>query len=109
MSLAPIGALRRRMRLEQQNRIGDGIGGAFTTWQLVDTLWVGLVPLSGNELVHAAAVRANVSHEIWLRYRPGVTPDMRFVQGLRRYDILMVIDHGDRRRRLRVLVEERDL
>jgi len=52
-------------------------------------------------------VRGRVSHEIWIRYRTGVLPDMRFALGTRVFEIRAAIDSGERHRFLRCLVEER--
>jgi SPP1 family predicted phage head-tail adaptor len=104
---ATIGALRKRIRIEQPVRIGDGIGGGFLTWQPVDTVWAALDPMTGNEAVYAQRVAANVSHQCWTRFRTGITTEMRIVLGTRRFNILMVFDHQERHRHLRLLLEER--
>ncbi|MEI9900809.1 MAG: phage head closure protein [Hyphomicrobium sp.] len=50
-----------------------------------------------------------VSHEIIIRYRDDVTPQMRFKAGARLFDIAAAFDPDQRRRWLRCLAEERDL
>ena len=102
-----IGQMRKRIRIEVPQRVGDGIGGGFISWQLVDTVWAALEPLSGGEAVSAQRLAGSVSHEAWIRYRPGITPEMRLVFGIRRFDIRLVINHQERSRRLRLLLEER--
>jgi SPP1 family predicted phage head-tail adaptor len=102
-----IGALRHRMRLEQTDRVPDGGGGSVVSWSLITELWGSLEPLSGTEVIDADGLQGRVTHQVWLRYRSGVTPDMRLVLGPRKFDIRLVVDYGERRHHLRCLVEER--
>jgi SPP1 family predicted phage head-tail adaptor len=102
-----IGQMRKRIRIEQPVRIGDGIGGGFITWQPVDTVWAALDPITGNEAVQANRISALITHQAWMRYRTGITTDMRLVFGIRRFNIVMAINHQERGRRLRLLLEER--
>lgn len=104
-----IGELRHRMRLEVVSRTSDGAGGADETWSLVAELWASLKPLSGQEGLEADRVAGHVTHEVVVRYRPGVVPAMRLVLGARVFDVRAVLDIDERRRFLRCLVEERDL
>ncbi len=101
-----IGALRHRMRLEQAARAPDGAGGAVVTWTLVTNLWGSIEPMSGSEIVDADGLQGRVTHEVWLRYRSNISPDMRLLLGTRIFDIRLVIDYGERRHHLRCLVEE---
>jgi len=104
-----IGDLRHRLVLEQVVRQDDGSGGAQETWELVEELWAALRPLSGQEGDASDQLAGRVSHEIWVRYRFGVKPDMRFRSGSRVFEVRAVIDVDERRRYLKCLAEERDL
>lgn len=104
-----IGDLRQRIRLEQVVRLGDGGGGASESWSLVAVLWAAILPLGGGESVNADGLEGRVTHEIWIRYRRAVVPEMRFVRGARVFEILSVIDVEERHRWLKVLCEERQL
>ena len=53
--------------------------------------------------------RGPVSHEIALRYLPGVVPAMRFRDDARVFHIVSVINVDERNRWLKCLCEERDL
>ncbi len=104
-----IGDLRHRLVLEQAVRQDDGSGGAEESWETVEELWAALRPLSGQERDASDQIAARVSHEIWVRYRAGVKPEMRFRIGSRVFEVRAVIDAGERRRFLKCLAEERDL
>jgi SPP1 family predicted phage head-tail adaptor len=102
-------ALRRRLTLEQLDRVSDDGGGFTESWITVATLAADLRPIGGNESVEADRITGSVSHEVVLRYRPGVVPAMRFRLDTRIFQILAVIDVDERRRWLKCWCEERDL
>lgn len=103
-----IALLRERLTLEQPVRAPDGGGGAAVTWQAVAELWAFVRPVSGDERLAHDQVSGRLTHEVWIRYRPGVLPAMRFTQGARIYEIAAVVE-AERRRRLKCLCEERSL
>lgn len=107
MSLIKPGALRRRLLLEHPERIDDGGGGSDIVWQPVASLWASIEARNGDERVDAGRLASRVSHDVLLRYRPGVLPEMRFRLGERVFHILAVLEPDDRRRRLKALCEER--
>lgn len=102
-----IGDLRHRMRLEHPVSLPDGAGGANITYGLLAEIWCQLRPRSGGEQGANEGVQASLSHEVWLRWRCGVTTEMRLVLGARVFDIIAVIDVEERRRWLKCLVRER--
>lgn len=86
------GELNRRIKLQQRSTTKTDAGTEQTTWSDVATVWANVQPLSGRELMAAAAVNAEVTHLIVIRYRPGVTARMRAVYGTRIFDINAVIE-----------------
>jgi SPP1 family predicted phage head-tail adaptor len=101
--------LRMRLTLEAPSRAGDGGGGAATSWATVSEVWGAVRPTSGAEGFELDRIAGTVTHEIVLRYRPDVTPEMRLRSGTRIFDIRSVFDPDARRRWLTCLAEERDL
>lgn len=104
-----IGELRHRLVIEDVTRVDDGSGGAIESWQQQAELWAALRPLQGSEREDADKMAGRVSHEIWIRHRSGVKPQMRFRSATRVFEIRAIVDVGERRRFLKCLVEERDL
>ena len=104
-----IGAMRHRLVLESALRAADGGGGVTETWSQVAEVWAAIIPASGDESLGGEAPRGQLSHTIHIRHRPGVSPAMRFRLGARVFEILAVVDVGERRRRLRCHCRERDL
>ena len=103
-----IGTLRERLTLEQPVRTPDGGGGASVVWELVTELWARVRPISGEERLVHDQLAGRLTHEVWVRHRPGVLPAMRFRQGARIYEIVAVLDVGHRTH-LKCLCEERSL
>ena len=101
MVAASLGAMRHRLILEQPSRVGDGGGGAVETWNPVAEVWAAITPIAGSEHVVGEAIEGRATHAIDIRHRPGVAPAMRLRFGVRIFDIIAVIDIGERGRRLR--------
>lgn len=104
-----IGDLRHLVRIESGSRLADGGGGSTTTWNLVAEVWAAIWPRSADEPFALDRAAGVASHDIWIRKRDGVKPEMRFVFGTRIFDILGVIDVEDRGRFFRCPARERDL
>lgn len=109
MTRPGIGALRRRVTLEQQARVADGGGGVTVTWTAVTDLWAELKNLSGAEPFVAEGLQGKVSHEITIRKRTDVVPAMRLRQGARIFVIQAVLGLDEAEPYLRILAEERNL
>jgi SPP1 family predicted phage head-tail adaptor len=103
-----IGAMRERFTLEQATRTADGGGGATIAWDTVAELWAHIRPISGDERLRHDQLAGRLTHGVWIRYRAGVLPAMRFRQDTRIYDIVAVLEI-ERRARLKCLCEERSL
>lgn len=102
------GALRQRLVLEAPERVETEGGAATVTWAEVAALWAEVRPVSGREIVLADAVKARVTHEVSIRYRTGLRPEMRFAgPGARVLEIRSVLDLDERRRWLICQCEER--
>jgi len=104
-----IGDLRHRVIIEATARLSDGGGGAEVTWVAVATVWAAIWPRSADEAFAHDRVAGRATHDIWIRHRGDVKPEMRFRLEERVFDIRGAIDPEDRGRWLRCPVEERDL
>lgn len=103
--MTPIGRLRHRLKLEQPDDAPDGAGGIARSWQEQATLWGRLEPLSAEERVAAGRIEAVATHRITIRRRAGLSHEMRFALGNRRFAIRAIV--GDERDRfIRCLCEE---
>jgi SPP1 family predicted phage head-tail adaptor len=106
MTLPTPGELDQELVLEEQQRSPIAGGGAVLTWVAVATLWGAVRPRSGIDTVVSDQRIGRQTAEVWIRYRPGVTPFMRFRLGTRLLGIVAVLELGGRHRWLKCLVEE---
>ncbi len=104
-----IGDLRHRVQIETAVRTSDGGGGATVAWTLVADVWAAIWPRTSDEALQLDRVAGKATHDIWIRFRSDVKPDMRVKFGTRVFDIRGVIDADDRARWLRCPSVERDL
>ena len=109
MIVPAIGQHRQRLTLEAPARTADGSGGAIETWTALADVYAAVEPTSGGERVAADRISGHISHEIWLRPRADLVPNLRFRQGARIFLIHAVLAVDDRNRRVKCLCEERDL
>lgn len=100
------GLLRKRITLQQRSSEQDSYGQPLTTWSDVATVWASVEPLSGRELMAAEAVQSEVTHQVVMRYRPGVTAKLRVAYGSKIFDIQNVLDENERHRMLTLLCTE---
>ena len=105
------GALRQRLTLSSAALVADGMGGwtVVLPWVLVATVWGQVAPLTGLERLQAAQMTSVVTHEITIRYRLGVVPQMRLSRALggQTFEIHAVLRSDDfRRRQLTLLCSE---
>lgn len=104
-----IGDLRHRVQIETAARTSDGAGGATIAWTLVAEVWAAIWPRTSDETLDLGRVAGKATHDIWIRYRSDVKPEMRITFGARVFDIRGVINIEDRARWLKCPSVERDL
>jgi len=100
------GQLRKRLTIQQRSTAQDSYGQPLTAWADVATVWGAVEPLNGRELLAAEAVQSEITHQVVMRYRPGITAKMRVLYGSRVFDIQNVLDENERHRMLTLLCLE---
>jgi SPP1 family predicted phage head-tail adaptor len=108
-ALINAGDLRHRVTIESPERTSDEAGGAAIEWQGVAAVWAAIWSRTAGEKFSFDRIAGTATHDIWIRYRSDVTPDMRIRYGNRVFAILGAIDVDDRGRWLKCPSEERDL
>lgn len=101
-----IGDLMHRFALEAPVRTLDSTGGASIAYSLVAEVWGSLYANGGSERADDDRLAGRITHTIWLRHRPGLTPDHRFRLGTRCFEIRAILDHDGRQRHLECRCEE---
>ncbi len=106
MTQAPIGARRRRFVLETPLDEPDGFGGRLRRYVAGPLVWGAITPVGVSDPVRHGRSESVATHRVTLRWRPGVTPQMRLAAGPRRFAIRSAGDPDGRRRDLVCAVEE---
>ena len=97
------GHLRHRATIQQQSVTRSDSGQENVTWSDVDTVWASINPMRGREYVDAAQLRDQIDAKITIRYRSGIIPAMRITEGGNTWDIISVVNPGQRDIRLELM------
>jgi SPP1 family predicted phage head-tail adaptor len=100
------GRMTARLDLEAPAPLSDGQGGAVVEWQARSSLWARIEPVSFVVTETGMARIGTVSHRIWIGFRQGVEPGMRFRKGARLFAIGLVRDPDETARYLVCHCEE---
>jgi SPP1 family predicted phage head-tail adaptor len=100
------GLLRHRLTIEEATDVIGDRGGVSETWSTVAQVAASIAPIGGSERFISQQRFPDVSHEIAIRYRAGITPKMRLTFGARVFDILAVLNVDERNREMRIMARE---
>ncbi len=111
---ATIGAMRRRLTIQQAVRTSDGAGGYTTTWTAVCQVWGALAKPTYTEVLLGQQVGERVTLAYLIRYQPSVaiSAGMRVVDydstgaGGKTYTIVEASDVDGTARQMRLTVQQ---
>ena len=98
------GALDQRIVIERLVEGQDELGQPINQWLPIVTTWAAVEPLVGREYLAAAALVAEVTARIRMRYRPGITAADRVIHDGTVYGVTSVADVHSSRRELVLMV-----
>lgn len=101
-----LGALRHRITVQASARSSSATGARTESWQDVATAWAEIKPHAARELSAADNRYQETSHQITLRFRPGIGRKQRVLFGSRVFQIETVINSMERNRWLHLLCKE---
>lgn len=106
------GAMRERVVIQALSTDRDSYGGEVdpaddASWADFWRCWADLQPMTGRELQEAGQLQSEITAECRMRYRVGITTEMRLVHGSTVYDIRSVIDAGTLKREIVLGIRER--
>lgn len=84
----------------------DDRGEVVPNYGDVATVWAEVMPLAGAERIQAATISPELTHRVSMRQRSDLTSRERLVWGERIFEIVSVMDVGERGRELRLLCKE---
>lgn len=96
-----------RVTLQDEVPAKGDLGGEQMAWVDEATVWAAVDPLRGKEFFAAQQVNSEVSHQVTIRYRTGVTPKKRLLWDGRVLEITAVLPSKERRRYLHLMCVDR--
>lgn len=95
------GELRHRITFQLQDLDSED-----EDWKYIATTWANINPISGKEYYSAETINSDLTHKIRLRYRKGITPDMRVIYNDRIFYIISVINEYEKNTMLQLMCRE---
>jgi SPP1 family predicted phage head-tail adaptor len=100
------GDLRRRIEIQTNTPVANGIGELVDTWTTQATVWAEIEPLTGSRYFQAKQANADVTGIIRIRYRDGMLPTMRLLYGTRVLQIVSIMVPKECKRTLQIMYKE---
>jgi len=101
-----IGELTKRVTLQYQTKVSDGMGNFTVTWATAAEVYAAIWPISAKETVQAMGQAMTITHRIRMRYRANIRSSWRIKHGNRYYNIVSIINPNMERKWLDILVKE---
>ncbi len=101
-----VGSLRYLVSIEDYTESDNDYGEEIKSWSRYVYAYARISPLSGTEKYISAEKHATATHQITIRYVSGVEPKMRIVFGERIFEIVSVINVGERDKMMQLIVTE---
>lgn len=95
------GKLNHRITFQIQN-----LDSEEEEWNDIVTKWASINPISGREYYQAETINSDLTHKVRLRYRKGITPDMRILYKDRIFNIVSVINEYEKNAILQLMCRE---
>ena len=99
-------ALKHRVTVQQNQPTINAFGEETEQWVTIATVWASVEPLKGREFFAAQKENAETTVRITIRYRMGITADMRIKFGNKVFEINAVIDVEERHIELQIMCME---
>ncbi len=100
------GDLRQRVTIQQASYTRNAYAERVTNWSTFATVWGAVEALNGRELVEARQVQAEINIRVRIRYRAGITAQMRVTFSGRTLEIVAPPIEHTRRREMWLLCKE---
>ena len=98
--------LSKRVTLQHQTKVPDGMGGFTTTWVDAATVWAAIWPVSASETIQAAQATMTITHRVRIRYRSVLKASWRVSWAGRYFNLVSTIDPNMAHRWLDLMCKE---
>lgn len=89
----PAGRRNTKIIIQQRTQTSvNTVGDAIYAWATFATEWAFILTQSGKEFTDARQQFSELTHLITIRYKAGITPDMRIKNGNVYYKIIAAFD-----------------
>lgn len=92
--------LNHMIEIQRRGQAKDSVGQLKETWKNAGKVWASIRPVSGREIT---AHLAEITHAIILRHGVTIAPRDRIKFGARIFDVVSVLNTGERNRYLRLM------
>lgn len=99
------GQLKHLLSIERVTEIQNSFGEPVREWQEVSKAYGAIYPIRGIERYMSMEKHAKATHEINIRYI-SITPKDRIIYQNRVFEIISILNLGERNRQLKIIVEE---
>jgi SPP1 family predicted phage head-tail adaptor len=100
-----VGRMRHRISVEARTLNKNAYGEDVETWSVLFQTWAWVRSLSGRELMQAQQVQSLATHEVTMRYRPGLDATVRVDRDGRKFNVVALIP-DEKNEKLRLLCAE---
>ncbi len=100
------GKLRLQATIQQQVETIAADGDVARAWVTFKAVCCDIVPQSGLEREQADKLKSLTTHNLWMRYFPGVNSAMRVVWNSQTFNILDVVPDRTFKKRLQLKLQE---
>ena len=102
-----IGSLNKRINLECETRVSDGMGGTITSFKEISAdVPAAIWPTSASERVQQMGTTMTITHRIRIRYRSDIRVNWRLKFKNRYFDIVSIINPNMENRILDIMAKE---
>lgn len=82
------GELNKKIAFQKLETSQNSYGELTEQWVDVCTVWASIKPISAKEYYAAETVSSEVTHNVKIRYRQGLSSDMRILYNIRIFEII---------------------
>jgi SPP1 family predicted phage head-tail adaptor len=100
------GNLTKRITIQYQTKVSDGMGGSTSTWVDYKTVFAQINPLSSHRKTEAMQQGLNASHQITIRYLSVFKASWRIKFGNRYFSISGITNPYEENKELDILCLE---
>ena len=99
------GNLRERVTVQIASGTTNALGETVLTWADSTAVWASVEGVSAREALASGRQETTITHNVRLRYLPGLTQSMRFAWRNRTLEIVSLLEHGNRSEHQAICVE----